>query len=61
MPTTCFVRALGRPEISQEGRTEVHHGRRKHGHDFWYYLGESCTGVRINTPVVNSDGRMTGR
>ncbi|MDX2518943.1 hypothetical protein [Streptomyces stelliscabiei] len=55
------MRALGRPEISQEGRTEVHHGRRKHGHDFWYYLGESCTGVRINTPVVNSDGRMTGR
>ncbi|GAA3826142.1 hypothetical protein ACFS5L_43125 [Streptomyces phyllanthi] len=44
-----------------QGWIEVHYGKRKHGHYFWHYPGKGSTGVRINTPVMNSDGTVKGK
>jgi hypothetical protein len=44
-----------------QGWLEVHYGKRKHGHYFWYYPGKGSTGVQIATPVMNSDGSMKGK
>ncbi|WP_159029303.1 hypothetical protein [Streptomyces viridochromogenes] len=44
-----------------QGWIEVHYGKRKNGHYFWYYPGKGSRGVEINTPVFNSDGEMKGK
>ncbi|MFE0251414.1 hypothetical protein [Streptomyces sp. NPDC059010] len=48
-------------ERHSQGWVEVHYGKRKNGHYFWYYPGQGSTGVQINTPVKLSDGSMKGQ
>lgn len=43
-----------------QGWVEVHYGKRKNGHYFWYYPGQGSTGFRITTPVAWGDGSLKG-
>ncbi|MEU6256661.1 hypothetical protein [Streptomyces sp. NPDC047043] len=45
-----------------QGWLEVHYGKRKHGHYFWYYPGRGSTGVHVNTPVyLKNTGELKGQ
>ncbi|MBO4257741.1 hypothetical protein [Streptomyces griseorubiginosus] len=44
-----------------QGWLEVHYGKRRDGHYYWYYPGRGTGGVQITTPVMNSDGSMKGQ
>ncbi|MGC9541981.1 hypothetical protein [Streptomyces sp. UG1] len=48
-------------ERHSQGWLEVHYGKRKNGHYFWYYPGQGSTGVNIKTPVTWPDGTMKGK
>lgn len=45
-----------------QGWLEVHYGKRKDGHSYWYYPGKGATGVHIDTPVsLKSTGELKGQ
>ncbi|MBT2675703.1 hypothetical protein J7E95_33915 [Streptomyces sp. ISL-14] len=43
-----------------QGWLEVHYGKRKYGHYYWYYPGQGSTGFQIATPVAWGDGTLKG-
>ncbi|QOV36985.1 hypothetical protein IM697_00460 [Streptomyces ferrugineus] len=57
-PTSGSRYPTGDPpyERNSQGWLEVHYGKRKNGHSFWYYPGQGSTGVKIKTPVTWPDG-----
>jgi hypothetical protein len=48
-------------ERHSEGWLEVHYGKPKFDHYYWYYPGQGSTGVKIKTPVTLSDGTVKGQ